>query len=223
MQTKPHVFIALATFKDVPIEFLETMVSLVAYTQAQGFLVTFSYDQRTHRNVARENLLAQARELMVDYVFFIDDDMVVPQDIIVRLAKHDVPVVSGLAFARREPFLPIILLNHHYPNPDVPGGVVERYETWFDYPEDQLVQVAGTGLAATLIRNDALEALSDYACTSKEGASEDIQLMRELRMKGFNIYIDTALKVGHMMAERRVIWGEEYDRNLYKDKWANIS
>lgn len=221
IKTRPHVVIAVATFKDVPIEFLETMVSLVAYTQSQGFLVTFAYSQRTHRNMAREELVKTAKDLMADWVFFLDDDMTVPQNIIADLAKHDVPIVSGLAFTRKEPITPVILLNKY--STDSEGVIHESYKTWYDYPVNQLTEVSATGLACCLVRNDVLDVLSEYCCTAREGESEDIKMIREARKKGFKVYVDTALKVGHMQAERRIITEKDYDRDEYRDHFANLA
>lgn len=162
---------------------------------------------RTHRNLAREQLINEALSVDADYVLFLDDDMVPPSDLIERLMSHNVEVVSGLAFTRVYPHKPCLLDGVVYKNSK--GEACEKYQMISDYPKNKLVEVAATGMACTLVSTKVLKEMEIGQCTAFEGAGEDVEFFRKVRAAGYKVYCDTATVVGHL-AERPVITQEDW-------------
>ena len=52
-------------------------------------------------HMQREDMAYAALETGMDYILFIDDDMMVPPDTLFRLLAHEKPIVGALAYRRR--------------------------------------------------------------------------------------------------------------------------
>jgi hypothetical protein len=205
------IYIGIPAFKDVPIEFVLSLSNLLLYS-SNKYDIIVGVETRTHRNLARENSIRLAKEYGAD-LLFIDDDMVFPGNALEVLDSNNVDIVSGLSFTRNPEHLPTCLQVEYYMKDD---NVYEKYSPMKDYPKDQLFEVAATGLAFTLIRNNVLISLGDYACSSKEGAAEDVELFRQARERGFKAHMDSRVKIGHL-GSRKVIDEEVYNNQVNKE------
>lgn len=117
----------------------------------------------------RNNLAAALLESDVDWLFMVDTDMGFDPDTLERLieAAHPEyrPIVGGLAFAFKRDgngphdtvrFRPQPTLYRSYESDTAVG-----FTAWYDYPRNELVQVAATGAACVLIHRNALQAVAD--------------------------------------------------------------
>ena len=101
----------------------------------------------------------KAREIGVDWILWIDDDVVVYPNTYERLREvadeKERPVVSALAFFRQPPYWPSIFRYDRHPD----GTTMPNTKPmpWLDYPRNQLVKVDATGLCATLIHRSVLD------------------------------------------------------------------
>jgi GT2 family glycosyltransferase len=205
---KKTIYVGIPTFKDLPFEFVLSLVDMISHSSKKYRILT-GFCNRTFRNIARETLIETALASKADYLLFLDDDMVFPNDTIDRLVKHDVGVVSALAFGRKEPYSPCALNMCYRADDDI---IAEEYLHINNWPKDALLRVDATGLACTLIKKEVLEAIGKYSCTSKEGAGEDVEFMRQCRFKGYSPYVDTGLSIGHL-GDRIVITEGAYNAN----------
>jgi len=212
---KKTIYIGIPTFKDLPYEFVLSLVDMISYSSKRHRVLT-GFCNRTFRNIARETLIKTAKEEKADYLLFLDDDMVFPKDTLERLLKHDTALVSALAFGRKDPFSPCALNMCYRADNDL---VAEEYLHINNWPKDTLLQVDATGLACTLIKKEVLESLGEYSCTSKEGAGEDVEFMRQCRFKGFTPYVDTGLSIGHL--SDRVVVNEGIYKQYEDGKFKN--
>ncbi len=175
-----------------------------------SFLGPYEYVARSI--VVGHLLVAQRNECVAnmqgDWILFIDDDMTwQPSDVrtlVETRDKWDLDMVGGLCFQRGEPYQPTML----YEN--VAGGGYTYRESW---PEDTAVEVDATGLAFCLIHKRVFEKMLGEPFPTQEerkrlppppffawgtGYGEDIQFCREAKAKGVKIFVDTAVKVGHI-------------------------
>ena len=67
---------------------------------------TRAHGQSPARN--RNLIIQQAIDTACDYIFFVDDDCLLPPDTLVKLLTHDVDCVTGLYSMRNYPHRPII-------------------------------------------------------------------------------------------------------------------
>ena len=147
--------------------------------------------------LARERLAEQAHDENFDYLFMIDDDMLVPVDLFEKLVRHDVDICAALAFTRSAPHKPVVYNletgwdhmrgERYYINHSVPN-----------YPKDQLVRCDAVGFGAVLIKTSVLKGLQKPWFMSTSGAGEDIWFCHKAGEAGFKVFMDTATKLGHL-------------------------
>lgn len=144
-----------------------------------------------NRNMAIDALLAQE----CDYILFIDDDVIVPKDLFVRLVSHGQDIVSGLYLARAFPHIPLIFSMH------------DGARSSFYYPKDgqsELIEVENCGLGACLVRSSVFATLEKpyirLGEIVKDHWGDDTGFFFRVRQTGIKIYCDLSAQVGHMAA-----------------------
>lgn len=143
-----------------------------------------------------------------DYILWIDSDNIFTPEHLLKLLKHDLPIVSGVYLMKG---------GTHYATVQNWDEEFFKKNGYFQFlkPEDfkdsqKLVEVDYTGLGFFLVKKGVFESL-EYpwfrpifyeigACY--DFCSEDVGLCQTLKKKGYKIYIDPTVKVGH---EKKVV------------------
>ena len=136
-----------------------------------------------------------------DYVLWLDSDMTFKPDLLDRLMEdiEGREAVSGLCFGRRPPFKPCI---YRKLNVTTDGGMMmPEAENWFDYPRDQIFEVAACGFACVLMRVDVLERMLVYGVPffPVGGLGEDLTFCWRAGKQDIHFHCDSRLKIGHIM------------------------
>ena len=159
--------------------------------------------------LAREHLSDQALEMDMDYIFMIDDDMIVPSNLFESLYNHDVDIVAPLAFGRNHPHPPVIY--------EIQEGydTVEKKHYFINYPlktypKDTFVECDAVGFGAVLIKCDVLRKMKKPWFMSTCGTGEDIYFCNKAKKVGARVFVDTSVKLGHL-GNRKVIDEQLYD------------
>jgi GT2 family glycosyltransferase len=172
----------------------------------------------------------------IDWLFFIDTDMVFNGDIVDRLvaAAHPEkrPIVGGLCFAYMadldRKFWPTLYSW-------IPG--TERLRRLITYAPDTLIPVAATGAACLLIHRSVLVAMrekfppprpwfnetpfyekdddGEILWETGDEYSEDISFCLRAQALGFPVHVHTGIAVGHMKEF-------ELDESMYRAEQASI-
>ncbi len=141
---------------------------------------------------ARNSIVDDAIKNESDYLLFIDVDMVFPSDLFLRLYEHKKDIVNALAFRRIDP---------HYPCIFEWKEKTKCYETK-KYTKG-LLSVDATGMAACLINLDVFKKLKKpYYYYRDNIFSSDLTFCWNLKKAGYEIFVDTDLKIGHIGSER---------------------
>lgn len=139
------------------------------------------------------------KERNADFVFFVDDDMLLPRDALQRLLAHNRPVVGAVAFRRVEPFSPCIFTQ--VATPDAPKRAIYQPITHVNGQRIDrahgLLQVAAIGMSCTLIHRSVFERLT-YPYFSYGELSEDLSFCQRLGEMGIPIFADLDLSIGHL-------------------------
>lgn len=150
--------------------------------------INIEYELRGHSLVydAREGAAKYFLESDNDYLLFLDSDMMPSRDMLLKLIEHDKPIVSALAFRRVPDYEPCIF------------KIVkdERVEMYRDYPKG-LIEVAGVGMACTLIKKEVFEKVPQPWFTPGK-LGEDLSFCRRANEAGIPIYCDTNLICKHV-------------------------
>ena len=114
---------------------------------------------------ARNTLAKKAMEEGFDRILWIDSDMTFNPDLMERLnARLDEgwDVVTGIYFKRTFPLEPVIYKHIDTETP--------KAETYWDYPQDQLFEVAGCGFGGVMMKDEVLYDLEEPTFREDETA-----------------------------------------------------
>lgn len=199
--SKYRVLIAIPAMRSVQTDFFISVINL-------------EYNGNTLLSVAANSLVYDARNFLVkkaiendvDYILFIDSDMVFDSKILINLLKdaveNDYEYITALTFRRQFPTSPTIaktLTWYQDKDTNLPHGAAEVYA---DYPRDQLFEIAGSGLACTIVKLEAIgRAANAYQMSPFEplpNLSEDYSFCFRLKELGIKMYCDSRIKIGHV-------------------------
>lgn len=145
---------------------------------------------------SRNKLAGYALEMEADYILWLDSDMVFQPDTLERmmdtLNKHPhIDILSGLYFRRTTPFTPVLF------NKLERDGETLVFEDVKKIPDD-LFEVAGCGFGCVLMKTDCLFDIGINWFTPFVDAGEDCAFCMRAREKGYKIYCDPNISLGHM-------------------------
>jgi GT2 family glycosyltransferase len=170
--------------------FSEFALSLRLLRFPQNCQVLYALSKTVGIDVARNEIIEKA-PADADYVLFLDSDVLVPPDAVLKLMSHGKDIVSGLYFSSNPPFYP-----HAYKS-DGKG----KYDHIFDYPKDSLLEVDAVGAGALLVRKavfDKIGAPYFQHAVQKTDMGEDFYFCKKARESGFKVFCDTSVKCTHM-------------------------
>lgn len=138
--------------------------------------------------------------------FFLDDDVIVPPDAILRLMAHKKPIVSGLYYRRNNPICPVMLKN-------LPTGG-RQWITEFKTPD--LMEVDFVGAGCLLIHKSVLTSMAqpwfewnvDKDLPQEKRMSEDFSFCEKARQHGHKILVDTSILCVHCGLSQAVLPGK---------------
>lgn len=155
---------------------------------------TLAYTPRMFIHSARKKCCEQAIETGADYIMFLDDDMVWPENMIQRLVaiadhgKYD--MVSGW-YTNRAKEKPIPLSYMRQPNEMYSAYMIKREHV------GKIIACDATGFGALLIRTEMLHKIEKPWFEIPDSMTEDIYFFNKCHDLGIPVYIDTGLSCGH--------------------------
>ena len=152
-------------------------------------------------------IVQEALRVDAEYVFFREDDVLIPPGAMEHLLARDVDVCSGVAFSKQAPPFPIVLKTYG-------GGA---YTDWYA-DIGQMVEVAGCGVACTLIKTEVFRKVEppwfktiSIPETLEDGLevarmTQDLYFMRKAILADFRIWVDTGVLCGHKDVETGTLY-----------------
>jgi GT2 family glycosyltransferase len=153
---------------------------------------------------ARNELAEAALEVReVTHLLWIDDDMVFGPDAASRLLEHDLPIVGGLYYNRRDPWQPLLLRELSS------GG---QYGWVYEHGPG-LVDVDATGAGFLLTKREVYEKIRptlasgdgffsyltvEDAAGELQVRSEDVSFCVRAKEAGYSLAVDTDVEIGHV-------------------------
>jgi GT2 family glycosyltransferase len=143
------------------------------------------------------NLIAEAAiENNCTHILFLDDDMILPKDTLMKLLAHDKDVVTALYLLRTFP---------HYP-----AMFDKKYENgkcrfaFLTPGKKGLIPVVNGGLGCVLISVEVFKKLEKpwvrLAEIAKDEWCDDIGFFNRVSEAGFEIFCDLDTQVGHILS-----------------------
>jgi hypothetical protein len=103
----PRVGIAVSTFGAMPTAFVRSLAAVMRYSMFKGIVCDLVIDETKPLDDSRNSTV---RELMatpnLDYIFFMDSDMIFDKATLVELIKQDKDIITGVFFQKARPTIP---------------------------------------------------------------------------------------------------------------------
>jgi len=204
----PRVALCVPTYNGkVDNDFFQSCMTM---QKTGNFELELFQTKRIVVHYARERIVeAVLKSDHFDYIWWLDDDMTFPPDTLVRLLAHQKPVVTAIAYQRREPYAPCIFEWNDLPEgtPNVAKKDVVEAGGYYDHMHDcehsGLRRIDGCGSACVLVETEVyrkLNAAGKRPWYSNKAFGEDLHFTRlcNLAEPEIKIYADTDLIIGHI-------------------------
>jgi GT2 family glycosyltransferase len=213
-----------------PITFQSGM-SMVGYASKHGVDVKFiGVTQRTLIETARNILTREFLKTDCEWAFWMDSDMVFPKETIVQLLKtakeKDTKMVTGIYYQRGGKHFPVCWMR----DPELETGTLthenkdkhdaNKHLGVYAIPGPEAKEpfrVDTAGFGCVLVHRSVFESLEDpWFLFLPHQCSEDFYFFVNAREKGFKLWADPTLDLGHI-ADPKVV----YKKDCYDQLQAN--
>lgn len=186
------ILIAVPCMDQVPAQFCQSLSVLHKYGECA---VAFQMGSLIY--TSRNNLATMAIKKEMDYVLWLDSDMVFSPDVLKELLedREKGDIISGIYYRRVAPFKPVLFSKL---NIDENGCEWEDYN---NYPEDDVFEVEGCGFGCVLTPVQVLfDVLAKYGDMFAPigGVGEDLSFCWRARQCGYKIVADPKIQCGHV-------------------------
>lgn len=160
---------------------------------------------RSGVNWARETMAEEAMNQKMDFLFMVDDDMILPKHCFERLfetmKKENAEMAAPMCTQRLPPFHPVMYKHEMVKQEQGPPILSAQFIE--DYEPNSVVTVDGIGFGVVLISVPFLRKMKvvmpDGMFFSNRNVGEDMWFCMMARRKlDAKIVVDTSIKVGHL-------------------------
>lgn len=188
------ILVAVPCMDQVPAQFAQSLATL---RKVGACVIAFQCGSLIY--TSRNNLAAEAVKHGMDYVFWLDSDMLFPPDTLERLLddikkqEGDV-IMTGMYCRRVAPFHPTVFETLE---------IVDDVSTWTDYKEipDGLFEVQGCGFGCVLAPTSVfvdVQAKFGHMFSPIGDVGEDLSFCWRARQCGWKIVCDPSIELGHV-------------------------
>lgn len=192
-RAKKRILIGIPTNKYIESETFKSIYNLDVPEDVElSFECFYGYNVDQVRNLMAEYTIKNG----FDYIFFVDSDIVLPRDSLVKLYNWDREIVSGVY---RQRFADRVIPEFYMA--DKQGS---RHATVEEATSGQLLEVSSCGFGCVLVKQEVLTSVGypqfKYHSTLdfKDTISEDTDFCMKARARGYMVNVDTSVSCGHI-------------------------
>lgn len=141
------LLIAIPTLNLLTSEFMKAYLNMQYPLMTQGELL-FLKGNKTIAN-KRQEIVEYAIENNFTHIFFLDDDVIIPPNILTWLKVFDKDAISGVYYSKTNPSFPLVFKN-----------LTEPYMKYLDEKEE-VIEVEGFSFGCSLIKIDVFKLLKE--------------------------------------------------------------
>lgn len=166
-----------------------------------------------------QNIIVQrAIDEGFEYIFFVEDDNLIPRNALVTLMKHQAEVVGGMYYRK---YLPLETAGMHYDKDGCPTSIDYKIG---DIIHDTLVLPMG----CTLIKTEVFEKMEkpwfkSIEVNNRPVITSDTYISQKIRDLGFDVITDTNIQSLHIDKNKGVFYGHpnivDYEKNEITPEW----
>lgn len=159
---------------------------------------------------ARNQCVESAKLAGCEYIFFVDYDVAVPANALVKLLSLKADVAAGVYHLKQVPSYPLIYVQ----------GWQQAFE---DYEYGDCIKADGAGMGCTLIKMSVFDKIEPPYFKTVPGyvdanpnalmphMTEDLYFCQKVRNAGIDIIVDTSIQCGHVDWRSGIIYRGEPD------------
>lgn len=184
------ILLSVPSARYVEVECFESIYNL---KKPKGYKVDLFIPNNYSIDVSRNLIVKYAQENKFDYIFWVDSDIILPKDALIKLIAHDKDIVSGVyaykilggdkAVAKR------FLLDKEDTYEDIPLKEIKEYKG--------LMKVDGFGFGCVLTKTEVFNKIKYPHFIYTFDMGEDIFFCRKAQNEGYELFIDTTILCGH--------------------------
>jgi GT2 family glycosyltransferase len=185
-----------------------TVSSIVSLAIPPNFTIGFRFVSNCLIYDAREKLAEHATNEGYDYLLFIDSDMVLPGDTIVKMLEdmnNGAEIVTGMIFKRSYPYQPCFYPKARLNKLKKMENGVEKIEMLPDlegciqWEKDSIIPLEGMGMACCMIDTNVFKRIAKPWFYPFPHVGEDITFCIKARQEAkAKMVVDTRIDVGHI-------------------------
>jgi len=147
---------------------------------------------------ARNNLVDLAVINNMDYLLMLDDDMIIPPNLLSRLMAHEKDVCGALYYQRGGSYHPVLMKRKT--GKDGLDGIdfLNAHDPIIQNPGLHRLKDGVLGGGCMLIHRRVLEKLPQPAFWVDGIVGTDVHFCQQVQAEGFEVWVDTSLELGHV-------------------------
>jgi 2-polyprenyl-3-methyl-5-hydroxy-6-metoxy-1,4-benzoquinol methylase len=209
---KPKILVAIPGFAGIQPECQESYASMMYHSGrklSDRYDLGFKVITKREQFRARNHIVNQALASGFDYLLMLDDDHIVPVDLVERLMNHmdehpEFGMLGVLYYQRGGTFDPVVMKRLRPDDPeDWSFRFYRQHEDVIANPGLHEVDMVGGG--CMMFRTEVFAKLMPPFFAPEIDAGTDIQICCRLRDAGVRIACDTSIELGHLANEKQVI------------------
>lgn len=216
-------------------EFVESYIHAKNWLFAHADLIPFEFalvEYFCHTfpiDANRNECVAFALQNNLDLTIWLDTDQEFPRETLLKLIRHDLPIVAGVYHAKTPPFHPIVF--RESPKSDD----FNLFDSIVDFPEKELFTADMIGMGCVAIKREVLEKLEKpyfkyreqpkqlagdpYVAFKREWGvadiSEDVWFWKQVKERtDYEIWIDPTIDCAHIGRYKvnRSVWKNYFEQ-----------
>lgn len=213
------ILIAIPNIGTVSTNFMAQMLGL----NYRGYNINYQFLKGNLLYLSRDKLVLSAIKNKCDYIFFLDTDQQIPNDIVIKMAKYldeGEDIVTALVFTKEKPYHPCIYSESKI----LDNGQISLTRYDMSKIENKPFYVENCGSGCVMIKVDVFKNIPQPWFHPYIYSGEDVTFFHVATHNyGYKILCDPTLDVGH--------WGIEninrttkslYDEEVIKMKRGDV-
>lgn len=182
--SKAKILVGMPTMGSMDIEAVKCLMQLEFDGSVDIVSESLVYD-------ARDKIAMDALANKVDWVMWLDSDIIYPANIIQKLMSRNKDMITGIYYKRTAPYTPCIYKLEE-----------EKLRPYIDYEEDKVFKVEAAGFGCMLMKAKVIRAVYDKfgGCFFPVNGvgGEDLSFIRRAKDIGIEVWCDSSVKCGHV-------------------------
>lgn len=192
-----RVFIGIPGFAGIQPECQENIGRMLfRLGRDTDYEILFRIVVKSEQFRARNALVNEARQAEADYLLMLDDDMIIPPDLLQRMMVHDKDVTGALYYQRGGAYHPVVMQINNRDDGTFSCSFLSATDPMIMQPGLYPVDVIGGG--CMLFKMHVFDKVLEPYFWWEANNGTDIAICRRMLGQGYQPYIDTSIELGHL-------------------------